>query len=331
MRLLLATLVATRAAPRRAQVTLEMMVHFASRGWMKVPGLAPELADVAVEGALDRALESTLRDYANYSLFYLRDKKYIAVESHDHFEACGALSFSDLDASGGAYRFLDRLQCSVRVERALDPRSALSLPYFQGLNAHRREPRLRAVVEDAALGAFAASLLQSPRVRLYQSALFVKDPAHFNNATGWHRDLQFCPVDVAGGGLVTFWCPYGRPLEGGDATLVFATGSHRDVGFERWYGDAPEAVDAVLLKDLAALGGRHDRRRRRLALQDDVDEAVDGALLRLLDRARPEARVVGGIVVIDDRVFGVPDPRIAAEDSEGARRRAHQRSIAAIG
>jgi len=84
-------------------------------------------------------------------------------------------------------------------------------------------------------------------------------------------------------------------------------------------------------EDLAALGGRHDRRRRRLALQDDVDEAVDGALLRLLDRARPEARVVGGVVVIDDRVFGDPDPRIAAEEGEGARRRAHQRSIAAIG
>ena len=82
-------------------------------------------------------------------------------------------------------------------------------------------------------------------MRLYQSALFVKDPAHFNNATGWHRDLQFCPVDVAGGGLVTFWCPYERPLGEGDSFLHFAVGSQRDIGFEYWYGN-PEKLGPLI-------------------------------------------------------------------------------------
>ena len=108
----------------------------------------------------------------------------------------------------GVEEYLDRLAVFRAHRRHY---SNVSLPYFQGLNVHRVESVVESVATTKASRlSCCQSLLQAAKVRLYQTAMFVKDPAHgagLNNATGWHRDLQLVPLDTRGRGYVTFWCP----------------------------------------------------------------------------------------------------------------------------
>jgi hypothetical protein len=236
---------APRIAKRdRAQLSLNQMVTFASQGWIRCVKCIPELRDPGVAAALDRGYEATLRQYARYAPSFMLDR--FDVDVHEHNEECGPVVMELLDQGRrGVEEYLDRLRCSVRIGRHY---SNVSLPYFQGLNVHRVESVVESVATTKALGLAAASLLQAAKVRLYQTAMFVKDPAHgagLNNATGWHRDLQLVPLDTRGRGYVTFWCPYERPLGEGDSFLHFAVGSQRDIGFEYWYGN-PEKLGPLI-------------------------------------------------------------------------------------
>ena len=236
---------APRIAKRdRAQLSLNQMVTFASQGWIRCVKCIPELRDPGVAAALDRGYEATLRQYARYAPSFMLDR--FDVDVYEHNDECGPVVIELLDQGRrGVEEYLDRLRCSVRIGRHY---SNVSLPYFQGLNVHRVESVVESVATTKALGLAAASLLQAAKVRLYQTAMFVKDPAHgagLNNATGWHRDLQLVPLDTRGRGYVTFWCPYERPLGEGDSFLHFAVGSQRDIGFEYWYGN-PEKLGPLI-------------------------------------------------------------------------------------
>lgn len=235
----------------RAQLTLSQMVSFQAQGWLRCVKCVPELRDAEVSAALDRGYEATLRQYARYAVGFMRDR--FDVDVRDHDADCGGVDATLLDQGRwGVEAYLDRLRCSVR--RGKHPgggrgtHTNLSLPFFQGLNVHRVESVIESVATTRALGLAAASLLQATKVHLYQTAMFVKDPAHgagLNNSTGWHRDLQLVPLDTRGRGYVTFWCPYERPLGEGDSFLHFAVGSQRDIGFEYWYGN-PEKLGPLI-------------------------------------------------------------------------------------
>ena len=81
------------------------------------------------------------------------------------------------------------------------------------------------------LASAAAALLGAPRVRLYQSCVFVKRPGF--GRTNWHSDLRMAPLDT--NAFVTAWVPL-RAVRGGEADsgLVVAEGSHRDFALPFW-------------------------------------------------------------------------------------------------
>jgi len=116
-------------------------------------------------------------------------------------------------------------------------------PYYQNVNVHRLDEELYQLATSEYLGQLAASLLQVQSVRLYQTALFFKDPSGVNQQTGWHQDLNQVPVDTRH--YVTFWCPL-SPLQLQDSVLIFASKSHRDMSFANWYTSVPRDLGALL-------------------------------------------------------------------------------------
>lgn len=115
----------------------------------------------------------------------------------------------------------------------LEAESPEPVGFLQALNLHRRSAAVAAVALGPALAAVAAQLLGCPRVRLYQSAFFLKLPGF--GPTNWHSDLNMVPLDT--NAFVTAWLPLAR-LGPDDAGLLFASGSHRDFALPYWRSDA---------------------------------------------------------------------------------------------
>lgn len=110
-------------------------------------------------------------------------------------------------------------------------------PFYQSLNLHRNSSDIYDLVTDEKFGYIAASLLQTPSVRLYQTAIFQQDPEYYSNyGTAWHQDLNMVPLDTGHFGYITFWCPlHNLSSEKNDSILLYAEGSHRDISLIHWY------------------------------------------------------------------------------------------------
>lgn len=123
------------------------------------------------------------------------------------------------------------------ARRLLEHHGSDAVGFLQTFNLHRRPTRAgeaaMQLVASPRLGATAAQLLGCPRVRVYQSCVFVKEPGMAE--TNWHSDLAMVPLDT--NAFVTVWMPL-RSLGPGDAQLAFASGSHRDFALPFWRSDA---------------------------------------------------------------------------------------------
>lgn len=103
-----------------------------------------------------------------------------------------------------------------------------SLPFLQYFNTWRTIPQIRDLA--FALGEAASILLDAPRVRLYQDAVFWK--RRHDGPTPWHVDARMAPFDTAH--IITFWIPLDPiPREGGTA-LTFCSKSHADFALPYW-------------------------------------------------------------------------------------------------
>lgn len=94
-------------------------------------------------------------------------------------------------------------------------------------NLHRLSTTLNELVHAPRLLGLAAGLLGVPRVRVYQDALFEKEPGDVES--GWHQDSAATPLNSDH--VVTLWVALGD-LSQTSGTLMFANGSHavRDDG-----------------------------------------------------------------------------------------------------
>lgn len=147
-----------------------------------------------------------------------------------------------------------RQRVSVLAPRAAQPRSvgeakALlakhaggeTVGFLQHFNLHRGGSEVAAPLRELARGrlaACAAALLGAPRIRLYQTCVFVKQPGM--GETHWHSDLAMVPLDT--NAYVTAWLPL-RSLSAADAALDFASGSHRDFALPFWHSDEAMGSD----------------------------------------------------------------------------------------
>ena len=260
------------SAAERPQPSAAQVLEFADKGWTVVRGAVPELREPDVEAACKSGEARSAREYANYSVAYLRDRHGFDVRSAGHVAECGPVDDAQIAANASraaTHEFFKRLRCSVALanrngtghacaDLAGGPNfrgcgATANLPAYRGLDAHRGEPRLRAAATAPTLGEIAARLLMVDRVRLYQTAIHVKDPAAaaadagLNDATAWHADLLTVPLDVGVGGYVTIWCPLTRELDRRrDSVLQFASGSHRDVSARQWFGAGRDRTRKII-------------------------------------------------------------------------------------
>jgi len=116
-----------------------------------------------------------------------------------------------------------------------------AIPFMQGFNLWRMSSAVAELAACEALASTAALLLGADRVRLYQDSLFTKRPG--DGPTHWHSDLAMAPLDT--NSFVTCWLPCQAvpPEAEGGSALVFASGSHRDIGLHFWSGGVQE-IDA---------------------------------------------------------------------------------------
>ncbi|CAM9744084.1 unnamed protein product [Choristocarpus tenellus] len=119
-------------------------------------------------------------------------------------------------------------------------------PFFQVFNLWRTVGKysesIRKVVLSRRLGLAAKKLLGCPEgVILYQDSSFLKTDG--TKRTGWHADLNMCPLDT--NRLVTVWIPlhHVASAEEGGSALQFMSGSHRDHALAHWYD--MDSVDEV--------------------------------------------------------------------------------------
>jgi hypothetical protein len=225
---------------------------FYRNGWVVIENLLPELKDEVMVHNILQTLKKRKFEYVLDAL-YMAKKKW-GFDKDEAKEPCGefdesALSDDNLvdDAlaeqlylSGVAY-----MKCAVDFFSNKYVDKFVYLPFNQVINIHRINSAVYDLATSEMLGVTAASLLQHNTVRLYQTALFLKDETSINLMTEWHRDLNMMPLDTREGGSLTFWCPLLRTLnhDNDDSMLRFASGSHRDMSREHWYSS--DHVDVV--------------------------------------------------------------------------------------
>ncbi|KAG2486954.1 hypothetical protein HYH03_014451 [Edaphochlamys debaryana] len=127
----------------------------------------------------------------------------------------------------------------AEAREVLDELATDELGFLQFFNLHRSSRTVAQVALGAELAAVAAQLLNCKKVRVYQDALFMKEPGF--SQTNWHSDLRMAPFDT--NQFVTAWIPL-RPVRGAragsngapaDSGLIFAAGSHRDFALPFWH------------------------------------------------------------------------------------------------
>lgn len=207
-------------------------------GWQTIRDLVPGLRDPDVISNVSHAYNLGRLEYVKHSYGKLIERKvscdactpYYNITHYD----------TDITEEFGSFLFahgLSFLQCCVNNHNANPATTRREvMPLLQVLNTHRFNPVLYELATSYRMAQVAAQLLQVPSVRLYQSAMFIKDDNELNQETVYHNDLNMIPLDTGPGNYLTFWCPI-RRLEHakGDSMLKFAHGSHRDMTLRHWY------------------------------------------------------------------------------------------------
>jgi len=219
-------------------ISAQGVLAYMRDGWQTIRDLVPELRDPDIIRNVSHAYNLGRLEYVKHSYGKLLERGVSCPSCKPFYN----LTHYDTDITEdfGSFLFahgLAYLNCCVQSHNedpAVGQREVM--PLLQVLNTHRFNPHLYKIATSYRMGQVAAQLLQVPSVRLYQSAMFIKDDNELNQETVYHNDLNMIPLDTGPGNYLTFWCPI-RRLEHsmGDSMLKFAHGSQRDLTFRHWY------------------------------------------------------------------------------------------------
>jgi hypothetical protein len=113
-----------------------------------------------------------------------------------------------------------------------------SLPFLQYFNTWQTISEVKDLAFS--LGQAASTLMDVPKVRLYQDALFWKRPQ--DGPTPWHVDARMAPLDTSH--MITFWIPLQDVPTDGTA-LIFCSKSHTDMALPYWNPPPQQQNDHV--------------------------------------------------------------------------------------
>ena len=209
---------------------------------MYLSNVIPSLKRINVKKDITRAFHIGKLEYTEFTMETFKKKGFDCDSScggqcgvFNHFRSTLIRNLSNEELTDVFDLNIQYLKCCLSIIHREYPSDLFYMPYFQALNGHRFMKSIADIALSKKLGGLAATLLQVPSVRLYQTAIFVKNSSSVNTPTEWHQDLNMVPVDVSVGGYLTFWCPlralhYSR----GDSILYFAESSHRDISRYHW-------------------------------------------------------------------------------------------------
>ena len=236
------TKVATRSLNRSSRLTRHLAVTlfffvccFCQQGeGAKVLG-----ATAAKKGLLTQAYDRILSD-----------SRLLEFSRNGHVYLPGMLSPSSVTAMATVMKKEFRERKKEAEEHALKMATGAP-PFFQLFNTWKRNDFAKPFILHRQLGWIAAQLLDVPSVRLYQDALFVKEPKC--GPTEWHSDLRMSPF--CSNDLVTFWIPLTAVAsqEEGGTGLSYASRSHTDFSLPFWFNvDELDLSDRYVIDDHGA-------------------------------------------------------------------------------
>ena len=134
-------------------------------------------------------------------------------------------------------------ECKQKLQEIL-PEQELRIPFLQYFNLWRDIPSVKSFVTSPLLSKMAQTLLDVPRIRLYQDSLFHKRAG--DGPTPWHSDARMAPFDTSQ--MITFWIPLqGIPApEKGGSGLYFVDKSHCDFALPFWNTMPDDSENEIL-------------------------------------------------------------------------------------
>ena len=111
--------------------------------------------------------------------------------------------------------------------RELESLGIRDIPFLQFFNTWTSLPEVKKLAFD--LGEVASTLLDVPRIRLYQDSIFWKRTE--DGPTPWHVDAKMAPFDTSH--LLTLWIPLNDIPKDGTG-LIFVSKSHSDFALPYW-------------------------------------------------------------------------------------------------
>jgi len=196
----------------RAAASFEAMLGFERKGFSRCPCLISEAEVLHLRALIERACNNTASHFAAL-------KHQVRVH-HGVKVAAACRTARD---------------CMARL-RPLERTGDVG--FLQYFNLHRKSAALRRAALSPRFGFWAAQLLGTSRVRLYQDALFLKRPG--DGTTTWHSDLSLSPFDT--NAFLTMWIALTPIPAFGGSGLTFAIGSHRDFALP-FHGDPDADLD----------------------------------------------------------------------------------------
>lgn len=222
------------------------ILEFMKDGWVMLPNILPQLRNATVSESVKYSIKEQKFDYIRNTILLAEDMwNFDPSDAHSkcgpfHKDLLNKDNLENDDIFNSIYNEgLVFMKClnSLYVHKKEAPHGFACEPLEQIMNIHRTNPILYDSATSPSLGMIAAKLLRHNKIRLYQTAVYLKDEVAINTDAKWHRDLESIPLDTKEVGSVTIWCPIFRDLsyKKNDSILRFFPGSHRDMSRAHWY------------------------------------------------------------------------------------------------
>ena len=145
-------------------------------------------------------------------------------------------------------------ECKQKLQEIL-PGQEVQIPFLQYFNLWRHVPSVKSLVTSPLLSKMAQTLLDVPKVRLYQDSLFHKRAE--DSPTPWHSDARMAPFDTSH--MITFWIPLqGIPTpERGGSGLFFVDKSHCDFALPFWNPEPDDTESEGMQGEYSRLDTRY--------------------------------------------------------------------------
>lgn len=188
-----------RPKKRQPEISLKTQLDYARMGHTVLRNFIPA-------STLQRIKKEVIHLTTQEELKAWRQKVQVALNSAELAASCQTVD-----------------ECRLQLESL----GIADVPFLQYFNTWTSLPEVKKLVFS--LGEAASTMLDVPKVRLYQDSIFWK--RSFDGPTPWHVDAKMAPFDTQH--MITFWIPL-TDIPASGTALMFCSKSHSDFALPYW-------------------------------------------------------------------------------------------------